>query len=366
MKKPCLRTLAVLLVFLFCIGCKSVSVISDSREIDLSAVVPNADNPNNYIDSVRYSPIPTDQGIFHIIREADADYISFQTNQGEEIKLLKGRHFVNMQLVQPYLYFIDINSRTESDGDYAMLYRLNLSDRSLSYYPHYTVRYYALSDGDILRIPQPAKSAKGYYKDTFYNLVQTDWDCKNSWTVSSDTYLYNPLPEGDSVKWLYRSKYRENEYGFVQYAPGQGMVNTCVLQTIDYPYDVNVYLYNNEMYCMKDIYFSYYPKDDNSIYEATVYKVLEDGNLSAMVKTRYRYNKKYKNRYLTILPESTANRIVEALQPEVVIREPLENDLCLFGIISSHEVEIYVYESIVYYYEIDTGVETIISLKSVQ
>ena len=360
MKKTSVKLLLLLLVYLCCIGCSSVSVVSDAPDYDLSAVIPVPDNPNNYIDIIRYASVPTDKGLFHIVREDDADYVSFLTNEGEDIRLLKGCRFVNLQVIQPYLYVVDTGTRQISprnDCAYAKLYRLDLSDRSVSCFPRYTIRYYALSSGEILRV---------CYLAGCYKLYLSDWQDKNSCEVFSYPFAYNPLhnplPQGDSVEWVYFDHIENGSFGYstrlMRFSADRHMEESeSVWYTKGEVYSKGIYTFDNRKYCIEDI-----PDYTQSArpHAVTVYLMSEDSSRALLCETEYRWQSD--DPALFILPERAADCITDSVHPNVIIRESLENGLCLFGIASNHEIKIYTFDNLVSYYDVDDGTETLISL----
>lgn len=357
MKKLSLAFLSLLLICLFCLGCKSVSVVPDASGLDLSTVVPDADNPNNYIDDVRYAPIPTDRGVFHIVREEHADYVSFLTDEGEEIRLLEGVRFANLQLVQPYLYAVDFGTRDLSDvhsSDYAKLYRMDLSDRSLSCFPRYTVSYYALSTGELLRV--------GYPPASNYDLILTDWENTNSRKLLSGQNPYNFLPQGDTVEWVYFDSSKDNpsEYDarLLRFSPERGAEEQTIWHnTRGIVWCEGIFSCNGRKYLLENV-----PDYSQSAepHTVTVFALSEDGSRTALLETEYR--RQSDDPALSILPERAAERIIEAVHPDVIIHEPLEDGLCLLGIASNHTVKIYVFDRLVSYIDTTSGVETLIPL----
>lgn len=362
MKKPFVRTLSLLLLLLFCLGCRSVSVVSDTSGTDLSTVIPEANNPNNYINIVRYAPIPTDKGIFHIVREENSDYVSFLTDEGEEIRLLQGIRFANLQLVQPYLYVVDFGTRDLSDAhswDYAKLYRLDLSDRSLFCFPRYTVRYYALSSGEILRVNMI--SGSGYTE-----LYRSDWSGSNNQMIQSDYYFYNPIPQGDTVEWVHYDPVYESGVGdnlrIMRFTPERNVETEAVwTDTEGGTWSEGVFLYDQRKYHIvcgaPDSY------EDEATRPITVYALSDDGSRTVLLETSLHYNTRlYPKRNLILIPENAVNRIIDTVHPYVILYEPLENGLCLFGIASNHEIKIYTFDNLVSYYDVDDGAETLIPL----
>lgn len=362
MKKTSVKLLLLLLVYLCCIGCSSVSVVSDAPDFDLSAVIPVPDNPNNYIGIIRYAPVPTDKGLFHIVRGEKSDYVSFLTDEGEDIHLLEGVRLANLQLIQPYLYVVDFGTRDLSDAhswDYAKLYRLDLSDRSLSCFPRYTVRYYALSSSEILRVNMI--NGSGYTE-----LYRSDWSGSNHQLIQSDYYFYNPMPHGDTVEWVHYDTIYEPGVGdnlrITCFTPERGVeTETIWTNTENQVWSEGVFLYNNRKYQIvcgaPDSY------EDDATRPITVYKLSDDGGRTVLLETTLHYNTRlYPHRTLMLIPEEVAKRVIDTVHPYIILHEPLENGLCLFGIASEHETHIYTFDNLVFYYDVDDGTETLISL----
>ena len=361
MNKTAVRLISVILVLLFCLGCRSVSVICDVSEIDLSAVEPEPDNPNNYIGIVRHAPIPTDRGIFRIVREEDADYVSFLTDEGEDVRLLKGTCFANLQLVQPYLYVVDFGTRDLSDAysyDYAKLYRLDLSDRSLSCFPRYTYRYYALSSGEILRI-------NSRYAGCF-DLLLSDWQGVNSRALFSGRFPDNPLPQGDTVVWFHFDPAYEAGVGddihAIRFTTKSGVdAETVWTDTEGSARSNGIFLYGRQKYQIVKGHSSFY--EDGSILPVTVYALSGDGSRTVLLQFSCRDDwRLYPKQAFGIFPENAASRIIDTVHPHVVCHEPLENGLCLLGIASDHEIEIYTFDRIASYFDVADGTEMLIPL----
>ena len=151
--------------------------------------------------NLKFRAVRAEQGLSQQ-QLAETVCVSLQTinaDEGGEIRLLKGSqgsYFVNLQLVQPYLYVVNINHRKPfSDGQYAVLYRLDLTDMSLTRYPFHTLAYCALSDGNILRIEGAGAGSWGgmftpgtalaYFSN---NLYLSDWEGENRIRISLDQF----------------------------------------------------------------------------------------------------------------------------------------------------------------------------------
>lgn len=192
---------ALCLTYILLLGRKTVFVVYDSSDIVLSSLISirQVQGPQTYMPS--YDPIVTDQGAFQVIKEDDEEYVSFNASSGEEIKLLKGTNgcrFVNLQIVQPYLYVVGVDKSVkigpwEVIEGHSTLYRLNLSNLSLSHYSLYTSVYYALPNDEILRIQDIS------YKGTEKNKIAisygspcsfflSDWEGKNEREISFDEF----------------------------------------------------------------------------------------------------------------------------------------------------------------------------------
>lgn len=354
MKKAMIRVIPLVFVLLFCLGCRSVSAVSKVSSLDLSTVIPEPDNPNNYMDAIRYAPIPTDRGIFHIVRDEDAEYVSFLTNDGEEIRLLKGKRFANLQLVQPYLYAVSIEDG-QYEGTYSKLYRLDLSDGSLSLFPRYTVSYYALSDGEIIRRGDSHSNGD-------IDLYRSDWEETDRSQIYSGRLSY-PLPQGDTLEWFQYISVYEKGIGdsmcLIRFSPENGVhTGTVWTDMEDSVWYRRIFTYNNKKYIIVDLYD--HAERDYNARSCTVYALSDDGSKTALATTSYKETSRL---YLVILPENAAQLVIDTIHPNVIVHEPLENGLCLLGIVPEEQIKIYTFDTLISVYHVTTGEETLIPIE---